>query len=624
MLRLKVEPDGIEETFTQPFPLVRALWEAGLSMETPCGGFGGCGKCRVRFLKDPPEPTTEEYRHLTLAELSDGWRLACRHFLDREAHLFVPDQSRPGMVTVLTAAVERETERDPAVGAFQVTLSPPSAADERGYLTRLLEGLERVSGLFFSPEAVPLSVLRSLPRVLTRSKFCLRVIVHRDTSEGRKTGRILWVGSPSEQDRLLGLALDVGTTTLVGYLLDLTTGQEIACSARLNPQVRYGDDVISRLCYALQEPRGLRDLQKAVVSAINEIIGEVCQTARVSESDIFEVVTVGNTAMLHLFLGVNPEPIAFAPYVPVFQHSVTLKAAAIGLRIHPEGLVTTLPCVAGYVGADTTAVVLTHLDDPDGDSAAALDIGTNGEVVVRSNGRYLCSSAAAGPAFEGGRIYQGLRAERGAISSVGLEQSNGSRWFRVTTVGGGMPVGLCGSGLIDAVATLLDAGVTDESGYLGRSDLPSDLADRLISLNGQRAFLLVAPEVSARPEGIVLTQRDIRELQLAKGSIRAVTEVLVRRAGLNWDQVSSLYLAGAFGMFVNPRSAIRIGLLPALPLNKIIAVGNAAGAGAKLALISLAERRKASRLASLMEHIPMTGNEAYQEGLMEFIGFPLG
>ncbi|MCS7224861.1 MAG: ASKHA domain-containing protein [Armatimonadetes bacterium] len=622
MVRLRVEPDGKEGSFYPGIPLIRALWELGVPCETPCGGFGLCGKCKVQFVNGAPPLTVEEERHLTLSEREQGWRLACRQFLSQDGIVFVPEASRPTISAVLTEAVERPVALEPSVRAVELVLSPPTQQDERGHLVRLLEGLERVCPLRLSADSVPLAVIRQLPQILNSSQFKVSVILHQQEANLETKVQVLTVRPIWEKRPILGLALDIGTTTLVGYLLNLETGEQIACSSRLNPQVRYGDDVISRLCFALQEPNGLRELQKAVVSGINEIIAESCLLAGVSESDIYETVVVGNTAMLHLFLGVSPESIAFAPYVPVFQDSLTIEAWRVGLRIHPMGLVTTLPCIAGYVGADTTAVVLTHLYDLQGESAIALDIGTNGEVVVRHRGRYLCSSAAAGPAFEGGRIYQGMRADTGAIVAVSYESKDGANWFRVATVGGGLPIGLCGSGLIDAVAALLQAKITDESGYLGGSQLPAELSCRLIHLNGQRAFQLVTPEASGRPDGIVLTQKDIRELQLAKGSIRAVTEVLAKTAGLSWDEVAVFYTAGAFGMFVNPVSAARIGLLPPIPLHKVMPVGNAAGAGAKLTLRSLSERKKARQLAFAMEHIPMTQNQAYQEALMEFLGFP--
>ncbi|MFA0784523.1 MAG: hypothetical protein YYHSYBAR_002914 [Candidatus Fervidibacter sacchari] len=618
MASLRIEPDSLEIEVPDGTPLVRALWQAGVSVEAPCGGFGVCGKCLVRFLKGHvPEPTAEEIRHLSAAELQDGWRLTCRHKVEGNAVIFVPEESRPAIAQILTTAVERETELQPAVKRFVVTVPQPSVTDERSDVQRLLDALKHQHGLVIPASSFPLSVLRSLPSTLRQSQK-VAVTVH---SVDSQQVSVLDISPSSEAKRpLLGMAFDVGTTTIVGYLINLETGQELAYAARLNPQVQFGDDVISRLCFAMGNPNGLRQLQQAVVKGMNEIIAECCQIANASPSDICELVCVGNTSMLHLLLGVNPEPIALAPYVPVFNEPVTVEAWRLGLRIHPNGFLTTLPCVAGYIGADTVAVVLTHLHEPDGEPVVALDIGTNGEIVVRNKGRYWCASAAAGPAFEGGRIYQGMRAERGAIAQVSVERTNAKVWLRVQTLGGTLPRGICGSGLIDAVAALLELGIVDETGRMN-DDLP-EWQERLLSVNGQKAFQLVSPELSERNEGIVLSQRDIRELQLAKGSIRAVTEVLLQAAGLKWEEVSQVIVAGAFGVFVNLKSAQRIGLLPPLPMERFFIVGNAAGAGAKLALRSVEERRRAVELARKMTHVPMTGNPDYEEALMEFIGFP--
>ncbi len=618
MASLRIEPDGLEIAVSDDTPLVRALWQAGISVEAPCGGFGICGKCKIRFLSGYiPEPTAEEQKHLTDFELQEGWRLTCQHRVEGDAVVFVPEESRPSIAQILTTAVERETDLLPAVKRFTVSIPPASTMDERSDVQRLLDAVRQQHGLALASTSLPLPVLRSLPTALRQNRE-VTLVVH---SAEPNQSSVLAVMPKNESIRpLLGIAFDIGTTTLVGYLIDLETGKELTYAARLNPQVQFGDDVVSRLHHALQQPNGLRQLQQAVIRGMNEIIAECCQVANVSPTDIYELVCVGNTAMMHLLLGVSPEPIALAPYVPVFNEPVTVEAWRLGLKIHPNGLLTTLPCVAGYIGADTVAVVLTHLHEPDGEPVVALDIGTNGEIVVRHQGQYWCASAAAGPAFEGGRIYQGMRAERGAISQVSVERTDAKIWLKVQTLGGSLPKGICGSGLIDAVAALIELGVIDETGRM-KNDLP-EWKERFLSINGQKAFQLVSPNLSERTEGIVLSQRDVRELQLAKGSIRAVTEVLLQVAGLDWEKVSQVIIAGAFGFFVNLKSAQKTGLLPPLPLERFFPVGNAAGAGAKLALRSIVERQRAKELARKMTHVPMTGNPAYEEALMEFIGFP--
>ncbi|MCL6475128.1 MAG: ASKHA domain-containing protein [Firmicutes bacterium] len=620
MARVFILPDEITIDLPEGTPLVRALWEAGVAVETPCGGFGVCGKCKVRFTGGAvPDPTEEELRHVPAQELAEGWRLACRHRVTGDIQVEVPAESRPAIAQVLTTAVERPVSLEPAVRRLPLHVPAPSTSDERSDLRRLLDALREQHGIALAVEQVPLGVLRQLLQTLREAGFCVHAVLFYDP-EHPAANRLLAV-QPDETHPLLGIAFDIGTTTLVGYLIDLHSGKELAHAARLNPQVQYGDDVVSRLSFVYHDPAGLKQLQHAVVRGMNEIIAEACQTAGVDPHDVFEVVTVGNTTMLHFLLGVNTNSIAVAPYVPVFTDLLSVEARQIGLRVNPAAMLTTLPCVAGYVGADTVAVALTHLFDPDGETALALDIGTNGEVVLRHQGRYYCTSAAAGPAFEGGRIYQGIRAETGAVSQISMESNGENRWLHVTTVAGAPPKGICGSGLIDAAACLLDIGAVNEAGRMNSDGNGQWWETHLTTLCEQRAFQLVAPEAAGNAEGIVLTQKDIRELQLAKGSIRAVMEVLLREAGIAWLDVRRLLVAGAFGMYVNLRSAQRIGLLPPLPLERIEPVGNAAGAGAKIALRSVRERKRAEWLARQMKHIVMTGNPRYEEEYMEHLGF---
>jgi uncharacterized 2Fe-2S/4Fe-4S cluster protein (DUF4445 family) len=620
MARVFILPDETTVDLPEGTPIVRALWQAGIAVETPCGGFGVCGKCKVRFTTGAvPEPTEEELRHVPATELAEGWRLACRHQVMGDAEIVVPTESRPAIAQVLTTAVERPVALEPAVRRLPLQVPEPSTSDERSDLRRLLDALREQHGIALEAEQVPLGVVRQLPLVLREAGFRVHVVLFYDP-EHPAENRLLAV-QPDDTRPLLGIAFDIGTTTLVGYLIDLQSGKELAYAARLNPQVQYGDDVVSRLSFVYHDPAGLKQLQHAVVRGMNEIIAEACQSAGVAPHDIYEAVAVGNTTMLHFLLGVNTNSIAVAPYVPVFADLLSVEARQIGLRVNPSAILTTLPCVAGYVGADTVAVTLTHLFDPEGETVLAIDIGTNGEVVLRHQGKYYCTSAAAGPAFEGGRIYQGIRAETGAVSQISVESNGENHWLHVTTIGGGLPKGICGSGLIDAAACLLDIGAVNEAGRINNDGTGKWWEPHLTTLCEQKAFQLVAPDAAGIAEGVILTQKDIRELQLAKGSIRAVMEVLLQEAGIGWDAVERVLVAGAFGMYVNRRSAQRIGLLPPLPLERIEQVGNAAGAGAKIALRSARERKRAQWLAQQMKHVVMTGNLQYQEAYMDHLGF---
>jgi len=616
---LHLLPDDLDVTLPAGTPLALAIAQAGLAVDLPCGGFGLCGKCKAQFVAHAPQPIRQEGKHLTREELEKGWRLICCHKLDTDAVINIPDNIRTRPSPILTAALERSCDLAPAVRRHVTSVPPPTTSDERSDVSRLLAALQQATGLVISPAAVPLSIARELPTTLRNSRFEVAVV----TFEGGEdsTGHELLAVEPAsanDTQPLLGMAFDIGTTTLVGYLIDLESGEQLAYASRLNPQIPLGDDVISRLSVATQQKDGLKSLQRSVVRGVNEIIEECTSSAGTDPSRVFEIVAAGNTTMLHLLLGVNPEPISVAPYVPVISSGISTTARSLGLRAHPQAKLTTLPCPAGYVGADTVAVVLTHLFDSTGPTALAIDIGTNGEVVLRHEGNYYCTSAAAGPAFEGGRIYQGMRAASGAISEAALCEDGDSPWLRVKTVDGAPPVGICGSGLIDVVAALLDAGVINPAGRIAEETIPSPWRNRIVFIDGQPSFQLS----SAGAEAVVLTQKDVREFQMAKGSLSAVTEVLLSTAGVRWEDVSTVYLAGAFGMFINLESAQRIGLLSSIPRERIISVGNAAGAGAKLVLCSVAERRLAKKLAEGMRHVPMTLNPAYEEALIEQISFP--
>ncbi len=435
------------------------------------------------------------------------------------------------------------------------------------------------------------------------------------------------MGEKTTTGARLGIAYDIGTTTLVGYLIDLSTGAEIAESACLNPQAREGSDVISRLCAVAGEGEpATRRLQQNLVRGLNGILRRcLYKTGRVEE-DVKTIVAVGNPAMIHFLLGVSTRTLTEAPYDPAFRDAQVVRATSLGLHVDIDATLHTLPLVDGYVGADTVAMTLAELQETEGDTVLALDVGTNGEVVLRHDGKLWCASAAAGPAFEGGNIQQGMRAEPGAITAVAIEGTDGEAGLRITSVAGAPPRGICGSGLIDAVAVLLDAGVIEEGGKLtpeppDRWQLRMEEVNDVISGKPLKAVRLAKQVEGSEGNGVLLTQRDIRELQLAKGSIRAVEEALLKEAGIGWDDVDRVLLAGAFGSFVRVESAIRIGLLPRLPLERIESVGNAAGIGAKLALRSRAEFRRAEELASRMTHVPMAGNAHYEEAFIENIGF---
>jgi len=598
---ITLSPRGIRLHAQGGENLLRILASQGYPLPSACGGQGSCGKCRVLIcIREGLKPPTEPERvHLSQAELAQGWRLACQQRIDRDLTLELPPPE--GM----PQAKERLKEElhvalDPGIEKVYLELPPPGGEDQRPDTLRIQEELDR--GLSF-----PLRVLRRLPGALREGNFRITL-----TLEGE---RVLEVEPGKVASPPLGLALDLGTATLAGYLLDLTTGRELALRSLANPQGSFGADVISRIRHVRERgEEGLRELQGAVVSGANALIERLCHMAQAEPARIYKVTVVGNPTMIHLFLGIDPRGIDHSPYIPVLRDGLALRAKELGLKVHPEAGVYILPAVSGYVGADIIAGVLfCGLHRRDGLSLF-VDLGTNAEIVLGNEGRLLACSTPAGPAFEGAQIAHGMSALPGAIAHAYLD---GDR-LKLEVIGGGPPKGLCGSGLIDLVGELLKAGLIYPQGrLLPRAESP---LGRQITLDekGRPRFLVSDDEGGP----IYLTQRDIRELQLAKGAIRAGVELILREWGATPDEVESVYLAGAFGNYVRRESVLAIGLLPPFPVEKLKPVGNAAGQGAKLALLSRGALEEVQELAERMDYLELSYCSDFNEAFLRNLHLP--
>jgi uncharacterized 2Fe-2S/4Fe-4S cluster protein (DUF4445 family) len=400
--------------------------------------------------------------------------------------------------------------------------------------------------------------------------------------------------SHSRHNRHIGLALDIGTTKLAGYILDLDSGRTLTSRGVMNPQIAYGEDIIARLVYARKSPSDAKVLQKTVVDALNSMVADLCSEIGASSEEILEAVAVGNTAMHHLLLNLPIERLAVSPFEPSVQGAMDVKASDIGLRIAPGACVHTLPNIAGFVGADHVAMLLATGITRSPDTVLALDIGTNTEVSLARNGESLCVSCASGPAFEGAHIKDGMRAAPGAIERVEIDENT----VEYQTIGGAAPAGICGSGILDALAQLYKIGVVSGRGRMG--DHP-----RVREVNGKREFVLVSEDERCGQPAITVTQDDVRELQLAKGAIRTGIDVLLQSAGCTERELDAVVIAGAFGSYIDVASASMIGMLPPLTTDKFRQVGNAAGTGARLALISRDKRYEANEIASGVRYVEL-------------------
>ena len=570
----------------------------GLPIDSTCGGRGTCGKCKVRVLEGASEVTTADHRLLRKEEVENGWRLSCQARIYEDLVCEVPQLLR--VPKAATMGLSRLVIIDPNVRKVYVELAEPDLHDQRSDVKRLRDALSAEG----HDMSAGVAVLRTLPKVLRDAAFKVTAVL---------AGEQLVAIEPGDTTgECFGVAFDVGTTTLVGTLMNLRTGMAAAVRSTLNGQAPFGADVISRISHAMNGPESVDELKAAVVSTMNGILEELYREARVGPERTYEAVVVGNVTMLHLLLGIDPTPISMMPFTPTFMDALSVPAGEVGLRIHPAGYVQTLPALGAYVGADIVSGVLATGIAREDKLRVFVDVGTNGEIVVGSSQRTLATAAPAGPAFEGSQIKCGMRATDGAIEGVQLSDR-----VDLQVIGGDVPaIGLCGSGLVDAVAQLLNVGLLDHSGrMLAAADVPNHpLASRLIEVDGVRAFLL--------SEGVYLSQRDVRELQFAKGSIATGIKVLMDILGVDASDLDEIFLGGSFGSYLNPESAKIIGLVPPVDVDKIIAVGNSAGEGAKIALLSYRERQVAFELPSRIEYVELSGRSDFNDAFVSVLRFP--
>ena len=503
---------------------------------------------------------------------------------------------RAGNEKILTDGFNREVVFEPGLRMAQVELEKAKTGEKRSDWQRLLDTLAETDGEVEPGQMeVDLKLAGELYGMRRDSEEWYVIYSRRRILEMRK-----------EAGRRCLAAFDIGTTTIAGYLLDGADGRTLAVESRMNPQAQYGADVIMRANYALEH--GTEALSMCVRKAVNEMLGSLAEDAGIRREDVFQVCVVGNTCMHHLFLGISPASLAHAPYTPAVSERLVLNAGDYGLAVQERAELIMLSDIAGYVGADTCGCLLAIRQDQQEEISLMIDIGTNGEMVLGNRERMVTCSTAAGPAFEGAKIECGMRGAAGAVDHVKYEDG---KW-NYTTVGNKPAVGLCGSGLIDLVAGLLDAGMLDENGVLRSGQ------------EKQGVFILVPPERGGNERGVYLTQKDLGEVQLAKAAIAAGIQMLMERIGITEDDICSVYIAGAFGNYMDPVSAGKIGLLPATLVKKVKPVGNAAGEGAKIALVNEKEMLEMDELVRKIEFVELAASADFQDHFIDELGFETG
>ena len=583
-----------------------ALTLLDVDLIVPCGGEGTCGKCRVEASGEISPLTSSERALLSPEQLEGDIRLACQARLSGQVQVSVPASSRPPDMRILPGGTMRQIQAEPAVLKKVIQPTPQTLDDPHARL----EHLRRCGDLRADLQA-GIDLLRRLPDILDSAEGEVTAVLRDDL--------LLDVEAGDTSDRCFGLALDLGTTTVVASLADLQSGHELAHAVTVNRQTSFGHDVVGRINATLEQEDGLERLQQAARDSLEDVIAQVLEKSGVDRSEIYEATLVGNATMTHLFLGIDPASLGKLPYVATVGDAVVEPARLLGLDLHPAARLYVLPNIAGFVGADTVGAILAAgLDEDDGRIRLLADIGTNCEIALRLKDRLLVTSTPAGPAFEGARITCGMYAAAGAIEKVSIDGDVSCK-----TIGEETPRGLCGSGLVDASAELLRVGIVDSTGRMLPLEeldggLNANLRSRLIEVENGMAFVLAAPDPDSP---IVLTQRDVRELQLAKGAIRSGVDLLLEQAGLSVDDLDEFCIAGGFGSYIDKANAMRLGLIPELPEEKLNFIGNGALVGARLALLSRTLRRRGDQVARQSEHLQLADTPDFQMRFSEAMMF---
>ncbi len=583
-----------------------ASWN-GIAIDSTCGGHGTCKKCRIRIADDAPAPSSLDVRAYTADELKQGWRLACRTIATQDTAVEVPPlTTRPKAATV---GVGRQVILRPAVQKRYLELAEPTLADQASDLERVLAQLDDLE-----PRA-ELAVLKTLGRTLRAADYKVTAVVVDDV--------LIAVEPGDTTQRRFGIAFDLGTTTVVATLLDLSTGTPVAVESTLNKQQPFGADVITRISATMMDPGALDKLQQLAQETLAELAQAACAAGGVQPHEVYEVALAGNATMTHIALGIDPEPLGMAPFILSTRLFPEVLAADLGLPVHPRARAVVFPSFGAYVGGDITAGLLASGMDRDARVRLFIDIGTNCEIVLGNREWLLATAAPAGPAFEGAAIRCGMRAAEGAIEVVTMTAAD----LSLKVIGDVEPAGLCGSGLVDAVTGLVRTGLLDASGRFVSEEEARDkapgLAGRLTRIGQERVFVLHWRGRQKSPEeSIYLSQRDVRELQFAKAAIATGWRILLEEAGLTEDDVKQVLLAGSFGSYLSATSAIRIGLVPKVPVLRVVAAGNVAGEGAKMALLSLRERAGGLALLEEVRYVELSDRADFNDRFVEQLPFP--
>jgi len=629
-ITIDIEPISRRLFYTEDETFYELLSNSGIRIRSLCGGKGTCGKCKIlvqegnNFLNPP---TNAEMKYLSQSEIKENWRLACQCRVEKiqipsvkthrppQLRIFLPKDIIGEDFKILTSGKSKNIHLNPNVKKFFVEITKPNLENPVPDIERILLSLSSIKDNKgkFSDASFEIDTIRKIPLALREDQHRISLTLYNnkqfiDCEAGNKT------------EDCFGIAFDIGTTTLVGYLVNLHNGKIYSIASALNPQTAYGEDVISRIAYTKDNPEGLVKLNSILMESLNSIIKETCTNAKVSASQIYEATIVGNSVMHHLFLNINPAYIGLSPYVPALKSDLNIKAKDVNLEISRSGYVYILPVIAGFVGADTMGVIISSEIDKEQELTLAIDVGTNGELVIGNKDVLFTGSCAAGSALEGAHIQHGMRAAAGAIDTFNIDPSDFS--VEYTTINNKKPIGICGSGIIDAAAEMLRAKLLTRSGNFNKEFIDNE---RIIKEEKNVKFILVNKDDTPIKRHITISQSDVRELQMAKGAFFSGARLILNHLNRvnNSDlEIRQILLAGAFGNYINKSNAKFIGMIPDIPDEKLFQIGNAAGIGAQNCLLNIDLRKKARKLQEKIQYVEIAVEKDFQKEFASAMYFP--
>ncbi|MBY9008367.1 MAG: DUF4445 domain-containing protein [Candidatus Lokiarchaeota archaeon] len=629
-ITVDIEPISRRLFYNENETFYELLVNSGIRVRSLCGGNGTCGKCKIQVQEGTiflNPPTNSEMKFLKQSEIRENWRLACQCKVKKtlipsvkthqppQFRIYLPKDVLVTDFKILTSGKSNIINLNPNVKKIFVEVNKPNLENPVPDIERILHSLSSIKGNkgIYNDVSFEIDTIRKIPLVLREDQHLISLTLYNNN-------KFINCESGNKTEDCFGIAFDIGTTTLVGYLLNLHNGKTYSIASALNPQTAYGEDVVSRITYAKDNPAGLVKLNSVLIESLNSIIEETCTNANISANQIYEATVVGNSVMHHIFLNINPIFIGLSPYVPALKSDLNIKAKDVNLEISKSGYVYLLPLIAGFVGADTMGVIISSEIDKELELTLAIDVGTNGELVIGNKDVLFTGSCAAGSALEGAHIKNGMRAAAGAIDTLKIDPSDFS--VEYTTINNEKPIGICGSGIIDTVAEMLKSKLLTRSGNFNKELINHE---RIVKEEKNIKFILVNKDDTPIKRHITISQSDVRELQMAKGAFFSGARLILNhlnRVNNSELEIKQILLAGAFGNYINKSNAKFIGMIPDIPDDKLFQIGNAAGTGAQNCLLNVDLRKKARKLQEKIHYVEIAIEKDFQKEYASAMYFP--